>query len=874
MAQVSREQSYRLHLRHGLIPSWWALIPIELIAFLVRFVGLGNYHGLIYDEYYYVTAADVLLHLHPPVLVKHLVYGIDPNLLSAPPFAKEVIAGAIACFGNSPWIWRLPGAFLGAVVPLIIYLLAQRMFGSRRVAWIAAALSAVDGLMVSTSRLALLDSIAFPFVIWNLTVLWQIWRDLSLNRDIKRTTLWVFGITLGLGFSAKWIGAQTILMAWIILSLSWRQILSNSQKWLYLASVTVIPLAIYFLTYAYAFPSGFHQSYLPQNVFLAWGKLQWLILKNMWAFKFVHPWTANAWTWLALPRPTAYLWITQSHVTIRMLAFSDPLVIWIGLLSFLVMLGLDIHKRRLRPTTLFFIVWFLVFYGTWLTTPRTKFNYYFLSMMPMLIICTAYSLATLAGYAKKGFRWLARGEALMIALSTVYLFPLWVGMPMPHGFYHSVFWSPTWNARVKPSKKHSVQSPARMVALKGENAMAARRSLPTSWTGFETGLNRNTVFDWNKRTLKTGYIMRLGPAPVVDQPAVAGNDAYVGTNGNRLVAWNLHTGQRLWNDSMPNMIMATPLVWHGEVIVALGNKAFRGYSKVNGWIRGTGTSGIMAVNAKTGHELWFTPTVGEDMPTPALQNGVIYEVSGSGQFLAISATRGKILWSLALSGFDSMSSVTVDGPNAFVATNLYKKAYPASSSTVWDVNIQSHTVAWHKDLPVASGLSDNTPAISGHLLYIAGVPRIVDLKTGQTWLNNELFAINIKNGHIVWKQNTGGGISPIDKEEEGIPFATSHKVFIANPANRNLSAFNEKSGKLIWRVPLPAAATANPIVVGSSLWLGLHNGMIMQIQVRTGHIIYATQEYLGGFGPAAFVSFPHALLVESMSGNVAMIPVR
>ncbi len=873
MAQLSREQGYRLRLRPGLIPSWWVLFPIELIAFLVRFVGLGSYHGLIYDEYYYVTAADVLLHQHPLVLVKHLVYGTDPNLLSAPPFAKEVIAGAIAVFGNNSWIWRLPSALLGALVPMIVYLLAQTMFRNRHVAWIAAALSAVDGLMVSTSRLALLDSIAFPFVIWNLTVLWQMWNDLSHGREVKNRTLWVFGITLGLGFSAKWIGAQTILMSWIIFVLSWRLIWSNRQRWLYLSSVTIIPLGVYFLTYAYAFPSGFHQSYLPPNIFLAWGKLQWLILKNMWTLRFFDPWTANAWTWLGLPRPTAYLWITQAHSTIRLLGFSDPLVIWFGVLSLIIMTGYDIHRRRLRSTTLFFIVWFLIFYGTWLTTPRSKFDYYFLSMMPMLIICTAYGIVTLAGFTKKYWHWIAGTEAIIISLSTLYLFPLWVGLPIPNGFYHRVFWSATWNARVKPSHTRRLSS-ARIVTLKAAISTIRQRNVPKTWTGFETGLNRNTVFNWNKTILRTGYILRTGPAPVVDQPAVVGHEAFVGTNGNHVVAWNLDTGQRLWNDTVPNMVMTTPLVWHGEVVVGLGNNAFRDFTKTNGWIRGTGTNGIMAFNAKTGRELWFTPTVGEDMATPALHDGIIYEVTGRGRFIAISATRGNVLWSLPLTGFDSMSSLTVDGSNVFVATNFYKQAYPAATSTVWDINVQNHQVVWHKDLPVSSGLSDNTPVISGHLLYIAGVPRIVNLKTGKTWLDNELFAINIENGHILWQRQTGGGIAPIDKEEEGIPFAANHEVFVANPANRNLSAFDAKSGKLIWRVPLGAAATANPILVGSTLWIGLQNGVIMQIQVRTGRIIQTTREYLGGFGPAAFISFPQGLLVESMTGNVAMIPVR
>ncbi|SMC07226.1 Dolichyl-phosphate-mannose-protein mannosyltransferase [Sulfobacillus thermosulfidooxidans DSM 9293] len=877
MISLSKEQTHRhLRLYPRLLPQWWVLIPIEMVAFLVRFIGLGRYHGLIYDEYYYVTAADVLIHHKPPVLVKHLVYGIDPNLLSAPPFAKEVIAAAIMTFGNHPWAWRLPGALLGAFVPIVVYALAQSIFHNRQVAGIAAGLSAVDGLMVSTSRLALLDSIAFPFVIWNLFILWRLYDDLHNDRWITRKTLWMFGITLGLGFSAKWIGAQSILMAWIIFALSWRRIWQSPRRVMYIASVTVIPLVVYFLTYAYAFPGGFHQSWLPQNVFLAWAKLQWLILKNMWTLQFYHPWTANAWTWLGLPRPTAYLWITGAHDTIRLLAFSNPLVIWLGLFSLLIMVGRDIKTaHRLRPPTLFFVVWFLVFYGTWLLTPRSKFNYYFLSMMPMLIMSTAYGMVQLFHIAQGRWRWLGLTEGLGVGITTLYLFPLWVGLPMPNGFYHSVFWSPTWNAKPKttPPSTQSVSAHVMPITTKAAASFDAGASVPQEWSGFETGLQHNTVFNWdNPIPLQTGYILHTGP--VADQPAVVGHDGFVGSNNNQLIAWNLLSGRRLWTDTLPNMVMTTPLVWKNEVIVGLGNKAFRSYSQTQGWLRGTGTNGLMAFNRITGKELWFTPTIGEDMPTPALQHGVIYEVTGTGQFLAVAATNGHVLWSLPLAGFDSMSSPIIDGNQLFVATNVYMKAYPASSSTVWDINLLTHQIVWHINLPVASGLSDNSPAIADNILYIAGVPRIVNLKTGQTWLNNELFAISTQNGHILWHHKTGGGLLPLDEEEEGIPFVAHHIVFIANPANRNLSAFDAKSGRLIWRTLLPASAVANPILQNSVLWIGLDNGMIVQIQASDGHIRVITQEGLGGFGPAALILFPHALLAASKTGNVAMIPVR
>ncbi len=851
-----------------LLPQWWVLIPIEIIAFLSRFIGLGTYHGLIYDEYYYVTAADVLLHHKPPVLVSHMVYGIDPNLLSAPPFAKEVIAASIWMFGNNPWIWRLPSALLGSLVPVAVYFFAQAIFSNRWVSALSAGLAAVDGLMVSTSRLALLDSIAFPFVVLNLLMFWHLWQRIREGKSISVSWLWVFGVTLGLGFSAKWIGAQTILMVWIILALSIRSLWRAPSRWMVAASVTVIPLFTYFLTYYYAFGSGFHQSWLPRNVFLAWGKLQWLILKNMWTLKFFQPWTANAWTWLGLPRPTAYLWVVGSHSTIRMLAFSDPVLIWMGALSVLGLVCYDIGKhRRFKPYTLFFVVWFFVFYGTWLFTPRSKFNYYFLSMMPMLIMAFSFAAVTLVQAHKKWERAAGYTGLGTVLVSTVYLFPLWVGFPMPNGFYHSIFWSSTWNAKVKPAAPRINH----VAPLTQPLPISLDQALPVSWRGFENGGTHDTAYSWpTAEPLATGYVLHLA-GPIADQPAVAGHDAYVGSNGDTLTGWNLTTGRTLWSDTLPNMVMTTPLVTDHTIVVGLGDNAFRSFSSAHGWVRGTGTNGLMGINRQTGRELWFYPTTGEDMPTPAIYGGTVYEVTGSGRLIGLNERTGKLVWSLPLSGFDSMSSPVIAGHMLYVATNVYMHAYPASSSTVWAVNLQTHRVAWKSNVPVASGLSDCSPVVSHGILYIAGVPRIVDLSGGKTWLNNRIFAIDANNGQVLWSHETGGGTLNLDEEEVGVPAVAGGRLYIGNPAADTLQAYNARSGKLLWKLDLPAGLTANPVASGSVLWLALHDGALMEVDSTTGTVVQVDATGLGEMGPAAPVVFPRAVLLASLSGNVGMI---
>jgi outer membrane protein assembly factor BamB len=490
-------------------------------------------------------------------------------------------------------------------------------------------------------------------------------------------------------------------------------------------------------------------------------------------------------------------------------------------------------------------------------------------MMPLLIM--AFSGAVVA-LLKMGRRWprVAGFSALgAVFVSTVYLFPLWVGFPVPSGFYHGIFWSPTWNAKIKPAPPRITHVAPFTQTL----PLVLSQSPPTAWLGFENGGTHDTAYSWPKdKPLAAGYVLHM-PGPVADQPAIAGGDAYVGSNGDALKAWNLSTGKTLWTDTLPNMVMTTPLVAGQNVIVGLGNNAFRSFSSSHGWIRGSGTNGVMDFNRRTGKELWYVPTEGEDMPTLAMHQGTVYEATGDGRLIGINASTGKLVWSLRLSGFDSMSSPVISGDMLYVATNVYMKAYPASASTLWAINLATRSVAWKSNLPVASGLSDCSPIVSHGILYIAGVPRIVNVSGGKTWLNNEVFAINTQNGQILWSHQTGGGILNPDEEEVGIPAVVGKGLYIGNPAAKTLQAYNATSGQLLWKLDLPSGLTANPVASGSVLWLALHDGAVMEVDVDSGSVVQADATGLGKMGPAAPVVFPNAVLLASLSGNVGMIPL-
>lgn len=826
---------------------WTSLAAIEVLAALVRLIGIGRYPGLIYDEYYYVPAADVLLGRKSPVSLPHAVAGIDPNLLSHPPLAKEIIALAIWALGNHPWVWRLPGAMLGLIIPPILFALGTSLFRSHRAGLFAAFLGAVDGLLISLSRVALPDGVAVPLVAVNMYFLWRLSFRAREGRPVPVGRLLLWGVFLGLGFSAKWIGAQTILASWIWLLFRRRDL---SRWWWWALSVTVVPFLTYFMTYAYSWPSGFHQSWLPANPLPAFFVLQWLMLKDMWTLRFYHPWTSNAFSWLGLPRPTAFLILYPRHETIRVWSFANPLTVWAGTIASVTGWARAWKFGHQRRAWGFLALWLAVFYGTWLLTPRSKFTYYFASAEMGVIVALAGITVWAAERLGRWGKVAGYGTMGLIGLSTLYLLPLWTGMPTPRPGYERLWWPPSWNPRPKP---------AAHVSLPTVDYHPSRRAL-TEWKGVS----------WLGGQGISGYALHLS-APV--RGTVSGNEktVFVAAENGLVDAINRTDGHVLWSEGLPNQIWGGPVLVGSTVIVGLGNPLFRGYGPKTGWVRGTGVNGLMGLSRATGRVLWFVKTRGEDMARPAVSGQVVYEVTGGGRLIAVNAGTGHLLWSLTIGGFDTYSAPLIQGHTLYVATNLYRHTFPATRSWVTAVNLKSHKIQWQTALSVVSGLSDGSVAGADGLIFAVGVVKMANSPkaTSGPLIWDRLFALNAQTGRTVWSANLGSGRVASGQAEVANPAVGPGMVVVGNPGNRYVFSYAENSGRLLWKRRVPGAVIEAPTVLPSSLLVADSRGAVSRLSVRTGRI---EAQWQAGLGPwtTSFRVAPYGVTAGTGQGWLAV----
>jgi 4-amino-4-deoxy-L-arabinose transferase-like glycosyltransferase len=106
--------------------------------------------------------------------------------------------------GSNAFAWRLAGVGFGAAMVGLVYLLAATMFSRRRIAVLAAAFVAIDGMSFVMSRISMNDIFVAFFIIAAYALFWQVWSG-----RWARSAWWALplvGVLIGLAAATKWVG--------------------------------------------------------------------------------------------------------------------------------------------------------------------------------------------------------------------------------------------------------------------------------------------------------------------------------------------------------------------------------------------------------------------------------------------------------------------------------------------------------------------------------------------------------------------------------------------------------------------------------------------------------------------------------------------
>jgi dolichyl-phosphate-mannose--protein O-mannosyl transferase len=462
--------------------SWLGPLGATALAALIRLPNLGRPHELVFDETYY--AKDALSLLNFGVERKFVeganekllatdgtnylsIFTADPAYVVHPPIGKWVIASGEAIFGATPFGWRIAVALLGILSVLLTARIARRLTNSNFIGTVAGLLLALDGLHITMSRTALLDTTLSFFVLCAFGAL-IIDRD-RLSNSAFRIWRWVMVVALGLAISTKW-SALYYAVTFGGLMLFWdfarRKRDGDLEHW---TSKDLLPaLAMPFLAIGIYLASwvGWFRS---EN---GWGRTWGLTNNNsflpdafaslinyhrdMWHFHTTlvtpHGYQANPWGWPLMLRPTSFFYESENtcaaaRCSQEVIPLGNPLIWWVGVLALILLLALAVNKRF--SAALPIVAAFLAGWLPWLFfTKRTVFNFYSVVYLPYTVMALAILLYLINKKIKStkpiSKRWPAIVFLICVAALTAFFYPILVGQSIPYDMWHMRMWLPTW----------------------------------------------------------------------------------------------------------------------------------------------------------------------------------------------------------------------------------------------------------------------------------------------------------------------------------------------------------------------------------------------------------------------------------------------
>lgn len=352
---------------------------------------------------------------------------------------------------------------------------------------------------------------------------------------------------------------------------------------------------------------------------------------------------------------------------------------------------------------------------------------------------------------------------------------------------------------------------------------------PTQWTQYRMYPTNNAVYQNGAKALPSDQF-RTGNQ-VRANPVVIGNRLYIGNHdGGGMFAFDIETGKTLWHDDnphfrhAPNWIHSDMIYVNGRIFVGYGNRFFKSAT-----VRGTGKSGVLAVDPETGATLWDHETVGEVMPTPAYWKGALYVTTGGGDLIAIDPEDGQRLWHLKLPGWVSMSSPSVqDG-----------MLYVGALNSVVGVDLEERSIRWtYKE---NGSFTDVPTAVSPE-----GTVVITAMKSRSNMSEAErkqfpltrgdahfIYALDAESGALRWKQLLGAGASQ-ENNTSGAPTIADGRVYVGSPYTLSLQAYDLETGERLWEYPVGTKVKGAPAVYNGHVFFGDTQGFLHVLDLEEG----------------------------------------
>lgn len=365
-------------------------------------------------------------------------------------------------------------------------------------------------------------------------------------------------------------------------------------------------------------------------------------------------------------------------------------------------------------------------------------------------------------------------------------------------------------------------------------ASSAARRAPTEWLQFQSNVGHNAVFPG---TLSTRWERATG-GKINGGLALAGGTLYAVSFDRHLYALDPATGNVRWTASASNILMSTPVVSNGLVIVGSGKDGFLkpNDAKSQVWGRPEGDD-VLAYSA-AGKLRWKIHTAGDDMPSGAIAGDTLFLSNGDARAYAYRLRNGTRAWSRDLPGIATMSSATLHH-GVFFTSVCHNAPYYCNTIAMRQ---RDGTVLWSND----RGGGDCTPAIDNGRVFVQSAS--INTQPYTSGGSISVHALDERTGKTLWTRTyPPAPYTYVGSSERQIAATALDGVLYVPIANlARVVALDERTGREIWTVHTAGNVKMSPVFKDGYGYFGDTAGILYTIDQHDGKIVHAAS-YLQPF---------------------------
>ncbi len=387
----------------------------------------------------------------------------------------------------------------------------------------------------------------------------------------------------------------------------------------------------------------------------------------------------------------------------------------------------------------------------------------------------------------------------------------------------------------------------------------ARSGAPRTWPAYQYFPSHNAVFAGG---LRANWLTKLGDR-INGGLAVVDGTVFAVSFDKSLYALDEASGSVRWSAAADNVLMSTPIVTsQGLVIVGSGKDGFLKPDDADSqvWGRPAGDD-VYAFDARDGKLAWKFHTVGQNMPSPALDGDAVVFANGDAHAYAIDARSAQVRWETNLPGVATMASMSIHDGLAFAST-CHNAPYVCETRAL---DVRTGRTVWTNP----HGGSDCTPTVDAGLVFVNATT--AEDRPYRPGGRVTVAAIEERTGKTKWSRTFGRApFTYIASSERQIAGTTDGGTLYQSIGNlQEVVAMDERTGKLRWRAHTSANVKMSPVVKDDRVYFGDTAGIFYAVDRRSGRVA-RTISFLQPFSVSSPVIDGETLFVADGSMVIAM----